>query len=379
MEIKKLIKIADVVDSLHQTPEYTDKGIPMVRVTDVKSGDLSLQDCLCVSEDVFDKFTAKHVPCEGDIVISRVGTYGNFSYVSSDEKFCLGQNTAIIIPHINSRYLYYYLLSPMMKAQIESRVVGSTQKTLSLKNIKDLDIPCFEKSKQDKIASILESIDKKIKNNNRINRNLQDQAKAIYKEMVIELSEGETTEGVLSDIAVITMGQSPKGDTYNEEGNGAVFYQGRAEFGDRFPTRRLFTTEPKRVASANDVLMSVRAPVGDINVAYEECCIGRGLGAVHSKDDHQSFVLYTMFALREAFDIYNGEGTVFGSINRDAMNKMSIRIPSILVMDKFEETVSPMDTLIRKNYEETCRLVILRDSLLPKLMSGELDVSELKL
>ena len=79
------------------------------------------------------------------------------------------------------------------------------------------------------------------------------------------------------------MGQSPKGDTYNEEGVGTVFFQGRGEFGFRFPTRHLFTTDPKRMAQSNDVLMSVRAPVGDLNVAYEPCCIGRGLGAIRSK------------------------------------------------------------------------------------------------
>ena len=86
------------------------------------------------------------------------------------------------------------------------------------------------------------------------------------------------------------MGQSPKGDTYNKEGIGSVFFQGRAEFSFRFPIRRLYTTAPKRMAQANDVLMSIRAPVGDMNVAYENCCIGRGLCAIRSKDNHQSFV-----------------------------------------------------------------------------------------
>lgn len=199
---------------------------------------------------------------------------------------------------------------------------------------------------------------------------------AIYKELILNSSE-KCSEGVLSDIANIIMGQSPKGDTYNENGEGSVFYQGRAEFGDRFPTRRLFTTAPKRMAKENSVLMSVRAPVGDVNVAYEACCIGRGLCSVASKDDHQSFVLYTMYSLKEQFDVYNGEGTVFGSINKDSMNGMTIQIPNKALMDKFEEIVSPMDAIIKANYEENCRLITMRDSLLPKLMSGELDVSEL--
>ncbi|MCQ2530903.1 MAG: restriction endonuclease subunit S [Lachnospiraceae bacterium] len=183
------------------------------------------------------------------------------------------------------------------------------------------------------------------------------------------------TLGTLKDIAEITMGQSPSGSSYNEDGTGEVFYQGRAEFGSRFPTRRLFTTEPKRMAEAGDVLLSVRAPVGALNVAYERCCIGRGLGAIRSKDNHQSYVLYTMFALRPELDVFNGEGTVFGSINRDALNNMPISIPSVEDLDAFEALVSPIDSMIRTNYEEICRLQAMRDSLLPRLMSGEIDVS----
>ena len=195
--------------------------------------------------------------------------------------------------------------------------------------------------------------------------------------MVIEEADDSWTSGVLSDIAIITMGQSPKGESYNEEGVGTVFFQGRAEFGFRFPTRRLFTTDPKRMARANDALMSVRAPVGDMNVAYEDCCIGRGLCAIRTKNYHQSFLLYTMLALREQLNVFNGEGTVFGSINRDALNSLHIAIPPKDVMDQFEEIVSPMDAAIRNNYDEICRLQTLRDSLLPRLMSGELDVSDL--
>ena len=208
---------------------------------------------------------------------------------------------------------------------------------------------------------------------------MSGQVETIYKQMIIDSADDTWTEGILSDVALITMGQSPKGDTYNEEGNGAVFYQGRGEFGDRFPTRRLYTTDPKRMAEVNDVLMSVRAPVGDLNVAYEECCIGRGLGAIHSKDGHQSYVLYTMHSLREALDRFNGEGTIFGSINRDALNAMAIVIPPKAVVDEYENIVAPIDSEIRKNYEENCRLIEMRDSLLPKLMSGELDVSDLEI
>lgn len=197
--------------------------------------------------------------------------------------------------------------------------------------------------------------------------------------MFIENTSSEWKEGTLSDIADITMGQSPNGSSYNEDGEGTIFFQGRAEFGFRFPSIRLYTTEPKRMACANDVLMSVRAPVGDLNVAHTDCCIGRGLAAIHSKTGQQSFVLYTMFTLKEQLNVFNGEGTVFGSINRNSLNDMPIMIPSPNSISAFEDIVVPIDATIRNNYDEICRLTKLRDSLLPKLMSGEIDISGLAL
>ena len=232
---------------------------------------------------------------------------------------------------------------------------------------------------QNAIVGTLESIDRKLIVNEQLNDNLMQQAMALYAEMFLNSSDNNVTSGTLSDIAAITMGQSPSGSSYNEDGVGEVFYQGRAEFGFRFPKRRLFTTEPKRMAETGDVLLSVRAPVGDLNVAYERCCIGRGLGAIHSKTGHSSFVLYTMFALRSQLDVFNGEGTVFGSINRDALNAIPIDIPPVTEIDQFEAVAHPIDELIRANYEENCRLEAIRDSLLPKLMSGEIDVSAVKL
>lgn len=197
--------------------------------------------------------------------------------------------------------------------------------------------------------------------------------------MFIDNASSEWTKGTLSDIANITMGQSPSGSSYNEHGNGIIFFQGRAEFGFRFPTVRLYTTEPKRMACANDTLMSVRAPVGDLNVAHTDCCIGRGLAAIHSKNNHQSFVLYTMFSLKKQLGVFNGEGTVFGSINRNSLNEMPLVIPSNEKLEEFEVLVAPMDATIRNNYDEICRLEQLRDTLLPKIMTGELDVSNIDL
>ena len=273
------------------------------------------------------------------------------------------------------KYLYYYFLKNNLR-YLDS---GSAQSQITIGDLKNVEVPLPSIETQKKVVSILDAIDEKINNNIAINDNLQQQAMSLYAEMFLNSSDSNVTSGTLSDIAVITMGQSPSGSSYNEDGVGEVFYQGRAEFGFRFPKRRLFTTEPKRMAEAGDVLLSVRAPVGDLNIAYERCCIGRGLGAIHSKTGHSSFVLYTMFALRSQLDIFNGEGTVFGSINRDALNAIPIDIPPVTEIDQFEVVAHPIDELIRANYEENCRLEAIRDSLLPKLMSGEIDVSAVQL
>ena len=231
---------------------------------------------------------------------------------------------------------------------------------------------------QQKIAKILLSLDDKIELNNKINQNLEQQAQAIFKSWFVDFEPfgGKMPEGwrmgKLSEIADIIMGQSPDGKSYNADGIGTVFYQGRAEFGIRFPTRRLFTTEPKRIAKKFDTLMSVRAPVGDLNIANEDCCIGRGLAAIHSKGSHQSFIHYTVVFLHPQLDVFNGEGTVFGCINRDALNNMEVLIPSKPDLDKFEQIIATLDADIFNRSEENDRLKNIRDTLLPKLINGEI-------
>ena len=278
---------------------------------------------------------------------------------------------------LNKHYIYWFMRSPYYQKMIAATSTGSTVHHTSPDRILDVEIELPKLEDQNKIAAFLDNIENRIQLNNEINNNLEQQAQSIYKQMFIDNASSDWMKGTLSDIADITMGQSPSSSSYNEDRNGIIFFQGRAEFGFRFPTVRLYTTEPKRMACANDTLMSVRAPVGDLNVAHTDCCIGRGLAAIHSKDNHQAFVLYTMFSLKKQLDVFNGEGTVFGSINRISLNEMPLLIPSSEKLDEFEALVSPIDAAIRNNYDEICYLKQLRDSLLPKLMSGKLDVSNI--
>lgn len=361
----------------------TPNNHPYIRVRDLNGRrTLELDSSFEFVDDETQKTISRYIVNAGDIVLSIVGTIGLVAIVGKSlDKANLTENCVKLasLTGIDRDYLYYFLKSSFGQQEITRGTVGAVQAKLPIKNIQDITIPLPDEFTQRKIAAILASMDEKIETNQKINDNLQQQAQAVYEEMFINNPDASLTSGTLSDIAIVTMGQSPKGSSYNEQAIGEVFYQGRAEFGFRFPSRRLYTTEPKRIAEPGDVLLSVRAPVGDLNVAYERCCIGRGLGAIHSKDGHSSFILYTMFSLKPQLDVFNGEGTVFGSINRDSLNAMPVEIPSPDRIEQFEAFARPMDDLIRSNYEEICRLEALRDSLLPKLMSGEIDVSDIQL
>lgn len=385
MRMTQLKTIADIQtgpfgSQLHKE-DYVETGTPIVTVEHLGNRVFTEQNLPRVSDS--DKARLiKYTLSTGDIVFSRVGSVDRCSYVDkSHDGWMFSGRCLRVRPTelVDSLYLYYYFCLEETKQFVRNIAVGATMPSINTKLLGEVEIALPDLNNQKRIAAVLSSLDDKIENNQKLNDNLQQQAMALYAEMFLNNSDNNVTSGTLSDIAAITMGQSPSGSSYNEDGVGEVFYQGRAEFGFRFPKRRLFTTEPKRMAETGDVLLSVRAPVGDLNVAYERCCIGRGLGAIHSKTGHSSFVLYTMFALRSQLDVFNGEGTVFGSINRDALNAIPIDIPPVTEIDQFEAVAHPIDELIRANYEENCRLEAIRDSLLPKLMSGEIDVSAVNL
>ena len=375
-----------VTDGSHSSPKSVNDGKYMVSVKDFTDYGFDFASCRMISNDDYETLKRNGcVPQIDDILIGKDGArfFEDIIIYRQREKPALLSSIAILRcdkSKILPDFLYYVLRTPSFRQDVKDNYgSGSAIPRIILKDFKRMMVSYPSLEKQQAIISVLTAIDSKIQANTEINDNLQQQAMALYAEMFLNSSDNNVTSGTLSDIAAITMGQSPSGSSYNEDGVGEVFYQGRAEFGFRFPKRRLFTTEPKRMAETGDVLLSVRAPVGDLNVAYERCCIGRGLGAIHSKTGHSSFVLYTMFALRSQLDVFNGEGTVFGSINRDALNAIPIDIPPVTEIDQFEAVAHPIDELIRANYEENCRLEAIRDSLLPKLMSGEIDVSAVNL
>lgn len=188
-----------------------------------------------------------------------------------------------------------------------------------------------------------------------------------------EIPEGWEVKG-LSQIANIIMGQSPSGESYNEESNGMIFFQGSTDFGWRYPENRVYTTAPTRFAKEDDILLSVRAPIGTMNLAMQNCCIGRGLAALNSKDDFNSFLIYQMSFFKKKFDYLNSVGTTFGSLTKDELHNLDLVYPSRVILEKFEGIVSSFDAKIKSNSKQNQELSQLRDWLLPMLMNGQIKV-----
>jgi len=183
---------------------------------------------------------------------------------------------------------------------------------------------------------------------------------------------------ILAEIANITMGQSPSGSSYNDEKNGMIFFQGSTDFGWRYPTVRQYTTEPKREAKMGDVLLSVRAPVGTLNIADNSCCIGRGLAALNSKDGYDSYLYYVLEYLKQIFDYRNNAGTTFGAITKDDLFSLTVIYPTDVVLKEYNKFAKDFNKTILNNHKQNQQLVELRDWLLPMLMNGQVTVAEAK-
>ncbi len=160
----------------------------------------------------------------------------------------------------------------------------------------------------------------------------------------------------LGEICLITMGQSPDSATYNESGNGLPFFQGNADFGKINPTARIWCSEPKKIANPNDILISVRAPIGALNIADVKCCIGRGLASITVNDD-KIIEKYIWYALESKVNklISMGTGSTFKAIGKDVLCNLEIPLPSpeiqhqiATTLDKVTHTINLCNTILKK-------------------------------
>ncbi|MGA3818723.1 restriction endonuclease subunit S [Escherichia coli] len=365
------------------------------------------------------------------IVVARgVGGTGDVKITTRD---CYLTNLSIKInldeTKVRKEYFYYLFLQSNLR-YLDS---GSAQSQITINDLANVEISAPSLNVQDLIVKSLKAFDDKITTLSSMNQTLEQMSQTLFKSWFVDFdpvidnaldagnpipealqtraklrqkvrnsadfkplpaeirslfpSEFEETElgwvpktWTISNLGKefnITMGQSPSGSTYNEDRVGLPFFQGKTDFGFRFPSERIYCTDPKRVANKLDTLLSVRAPVGVTNLASTECIIGRGLAALRHKSGNIAFTYYSVSNLSDYFSVFNGEGTVFGSINQKDLKQLPLICPPTELINKFEELSGKWEEKIFLHCGEIENLSKLRDTLLPKLISGELSLEDL--
>lgn len=347
----------------------------------------------------------------GDIVIEKSGgsptqSTGRAIYIS--EKL-LSASTDVVCSNFciafrvkdgwNSYFIYQYwqyLYNNGVFFNFEGKTSGIKNLQLDIA-LSTIEIEPYPIEKQIAIVNCLEAFEDKIALNRSINHNLEAMAKQLYDYWFVQFdfpdengkpykSSGGAmvynenlkrnipegwNDGIFADIANITMGQSPDGSSYNETGEGEIFYQGSTDFGIRFPSVRMYTTSPTRYAKQGDILMSVRAPVGAVNIANSDCCIGRGLSAINSMIGSITYIYYVVHYLKVRFDNLNTAGTTFGSITKDELFNLPVVVPSNDMIERFEVICKPIFNKQMEIGFEIESLDKQRNELLPLLMNGQ--------
>lgn len=417
---------------------YLEEGeIALIRSQNIYNEGFSRDGLVYITVDAAEKL--KNVIVEEDDILLNITGDSVARVCMVDNSYLparVNQHVSIIRPKaesFNAKFLRYYLTSPyMQQLMLNYSSAGATRKALTKSMIENLEVLKPSIDIQNNIAHILGTLDDKIELNRQINETLEAMAQVLFKSWFVDFdpvidnallagkaipeplkeraelrqaqldsgkantnskindlfpSEFEFTEELgwipkgwevsnINNEFEVTMGQSPPGSSYNEEQEGIAFFQGSTDFGFRYPTNRIYTTEAKRLADKDDTLVSVRAPVGTVNMATQKCCIGRGLSAVRHKSGNSSYTYYSMIQLHQRFQVFESQGTVFGSINqKDFKALLQIKAPDNL-LNKFEEYAGSLDNKIETNSLQIITLANLRDTLLPKLMSGELRIAD---
>ena len=383
----------------------------------VTSNGFDFSSCVFITSEK-DRRMRKGKLSRGDVVLTTRGTVGNSAYFDQAVPYNhIRINSGMVIfraeDHaLNSLYLYFFIRSKLFLSQIAALRTGSAQPQLPIRDINRVKIPIPPPPEQRAIAHILGTLDDKIELNRRMNETLEAMARALFKswfvdfdpvrakmagrdpglpqhladlfpDRLVDAELGPIPEGwevkTLGESFNLTMGQSPPGSTYNEQGEGLPFFQGRTDFGFRYPENRKFCTAPMRVAEPGDTLVSVRAPVGDINMAWEQCCIGRGIAALRHKTIATSYSYYFTWTIQSVLREYEQTGTVFGAINKNQFEALQVLEPDANSVDAFDSCARHLDARIRSSIAESLTLTTLRDALLPKLISGELRTSNVSM
>jgi type I restriction enzyme S subunit len=385
-EVKKLGKLFDIKSSkrVHKS-DWKSEGVPFYRAREVvKLANYGfVENDLFISNDLYKKYTQeKGFPKEGDILVSAVGTLGKCYLVKKSDQFYFKDASVLWLENngnVNSKYIEYLFKSNLVKSQIIEGSMGATVGTLTINRANNIKIPIPPLEEQKQIVAILDKAFKKIDEGIKIAKQNLKNAKELFESYLQEIFENkgdDWEEKTLGEICNIISGQSPEGKFYNSDSKGLPFYQGKKEFSNKFiSSPRVWTTKVTKEAKKDDVLISVRAPVGEINICTQKICIGRGLAAIRVKNKINRDFLYNFLIKQKKFIIGN-EGAVFNSINKTQITNITIPTPPL---EEQQKIVNKLNQLQEKNkaletiyQQKLANLEELKKSILQKAFNGEL-------
>lgn len=376
---------------------------PYLRISDYdKKGKVDLKKIQYVKNETFEEIK-NYIISKGDVFLSIVGTIGIVDYINDElDGASLTENAVKITVKDNERYnpifLTYYLKSPSGQFEIHSRTVGTTQKKLAIKRIKKINVPVISLDKQKRIASILSNLDSKIEVNNKIISNLESQAQAIFKSWFVDFEPFQDGDFVESELGMIPEGWEVKSlSDIAFFKNGLAMQRYRPEINDpSLPVLKIrelnsgstdFSSDRCRI----DIDDSVKVYDGDLIFSWSgtlSCKLWTGGNAGLNQhlfkvtsEKYEKWFNYSWikFHMNEFIRIAQDKATTMGHIKRSHLDEAKVLIPAIDIYEKIDKLMKPIIELIIKLGIQNTKLAELRDALLPKLMAGEIDVSNIKI
>lgn len=339
-------------DGLHGTPEYDDSGdFYFINGNNLINGEIVITPSTKkVNEEVFKKYY-RNISSNA-LLLSINGTLGKIAFYNN-EAITLGKSACYINlkTFVNKYFVFELMKTDHFLKYLEENSTKSTIKNVSLKTIRNFQLISPPENLQNDFISFSKKIDKSKFLLQQILKKLELLKKSRFIEM---FKNSETLR--LDQIAEVTMGQSPDSSSYNSVGKGIPFYQGKTEFTDKYIGQpSTWCTSPTRIAKENDILMSVRAPVGNVNIATEECCIGRGLSSIRPQNGFNSEFIFEALEQKKEELENKATGSTFKAINKDIV--LSIQIPntSISIQKEYSNFVKQIDKsklIIQKALED---------------------------
>ena len=368
---------------------YIPAGTTLIRSQNVYNNTFHVDGLVYVSDDQAEKMGTVAVK-SGDVLLNITGDSVARCCIAPDQQLPARVNQHVMIirtkrKKINPLFLTYFLTSPFMQSTLLSLAgSGGTRKALTKRMVEKFEIPCPDMEDQNRVVSVLSAYDDLIENNNRRIELLEAVAQQLYKEWFVRFlfpghEQTKIVDGLpqgwevvpLEEVADIVMGQSPKSEFYNRDAEGLPFHQGVTNYGQRFVDHQTWCSKTTRIAESGDILFSVRAPVGRINITLDKVILGRGLAAIRSRSGSQSFLFYHLKQIFFKEDMI-GEGSIYASISKKDLHGFELLRPPTALVNDYEERSVDIDRQIETLHRSNQRLEQARDLLLPKLMSGEI-------